>query len=1007
MQYIFDDCTLDTQRYELRRHDVRIPLRRKVFQVLVYLLEQHDRVVPRDEILAQVWPDQYVGEETLTSCVKAVRRAVGDTGQAQRVIQTVHGHGLRCIADVTVRDGTLSPGLLPAPVLPLAPACPVPGLLVGREAELATLHSWYTAAQQGTRHVGFITGEAGVGKTALVEAFVAQIAAAGAVWIGRGQCIEQYGTGEAYLPVLEALGRLCRGPQGAHVLDWLHRQAPSWLAQMPALLPVAERDAVLRLAGDATQARMLRELAEALEILTAEQPLLLVLEDLHWSDAATLAWLAYVARRRDPARLLVLATYRSPEVRGVAHPVEALVQELLMRAQGSELVLDALSAPEVALYMTRRFGEGPLVTQLAPVLYQRTQGHALFLVTMVADLQQRGIVRQGPDGWELAAVPDATTVGVPETLRHLIEQQFEQLSPAAQTIVAAASVAGVEFAAAAVAAAVGAPTEEVDAQCAMLAHHGQFVRANGTATWPDGTVTACYGFEHALYQEVVYERLPVGTRTRVHQQIGARLELGYAEQARDIAAELAIHFVHGRDTHRAVRYLQQAADNARRRHAHSEVVAHCSTGLALLEVLPETPERLRHELALQAILGPTLIATQGYAAPDVERAYTRAREICRALGDPPELFAVLFGQASWYGVRGQYHIAQELAEQLLGMAQQRHDPVALVEAHGVLGTILVLRGALEAGCTHLEAGLALYNPAQHRTHVDGYGQDPAVGGLHFLSEALYLRGYLDQALAQLDTLQHLTRELSHPMSLMFGLNNAALLHQHCRNGPAVQQWAEAIITLATEQALPYWHTLGTMYHGWALTAQHQVEAGMAQMQQGLAAHRATGARLGLCRWLGLLAEIYGRTGQVDAGRSVLEEAFAVIRQDGLSIFAAELYRIQGDFLLQTGTRRQEAEAEASLLQALAIARQQQAKTHELRAAVRLGRLWQRQRKTDAARHLLGPLYGWFTEGLDTADLRDARTLLEDLASEPTAARAAPVAVCAQRRPPLVRLRRRI
>ena len=191
MYYSFGDCTLDTQRYELRRGGVRLPLRRKVFQVLVYLLEQRDRVLRRDEVLAQVWPDQYVGEETLTSCVKAVRRAVGDNGRAQRVIQTVHGHGLRFVAEVTVAETAPAPGPAPVPALPLTPACPASELLVGREAELTTLHGWYATARQGTRQVGFLTGEAGVGKTALVEAFVAQVAAAGAVWIGHGQCIEQ------------------------------------------------------------------------------------------------------------------------------------------------------------------------------------------------------------------------------------------------------------------------------------------------------------------------------------------------------------------------------------------------------------------------------------------------------------------------------------------------------------------------------------------------------------------------------------------------------------------------------------------------------------------------------------------------------------------------------------------------------------------------------------------------------------------------------------------------
>ena len=360
MHYNFDDCTLDTQRYELRRGGMRMPLRRKVFQVLVYLIEQRDRVVRRDEVLAQVWPDQYVGEETLTSCVKAVRRAVGDSGRAQRVIQTVHGHGLRFVAEVTVAETPPGPRPGPSARAATCPGVPCAGAPGGSRDGAGGLAPLVHYGPAGHAAGGFLTGEVGVGKTALVEAFVAQVAAAGAVWIGHGQCIDQYGTGEAYLPVLEALGRLCRGPQGAHVLAWLQRQAPSWLAQMPAVLPMAEREAVLRLAGNATQARMLRELAEALEILTAEQPLLLVLEDLHWSDAATLEWLAYVARRRDPARLLVLATYRPAEARGAAHPVDALVQDLLVRRQGAALMVGALSAPEVAMYVARRFGEGPL-----------------------------------------------------------------------------------------------------------------------------------------------------------------------------------------------------------------------------------------------------------------------------------------------------------------------------------------------------------------------------------------------------------------------------------------------------------------------------------------------------------------------------------------------------------------------------------------------------------------------------------------------------------------------
>jgi predicted ATPase len=422
--------------------------------------------------------------------------------------------------------------------------------------ELTRLHQWYATARQGQRQVGFITGEAGVGKTALVETFVAQVATEAPVWIGHGQCIEQYGPGEAYLPVLEALGRLCRGPEGAHFLAWLRQQAPSWLAQLPALLPDADRAACQRLAQDVTQTRMLREMAEALESLTAERPLILILEDLHWSDGATLEWLGYVARRQDLARLLVLGTYRLGEARVVAHPLYALTRELLVHGQGAELVLGGLSETDVTMYVRQRFGEGALAAELIPVLHQRTQGNPLFLVTMVADLVQRGVLWESPMGWESTVVLDTATVGVPETLRHLIEQQFERLGPADQAVLEAASVAGVDFSAAAVAAGLGISVEDVDIRCARLARQGQFVQEHGTVTWPNGPVATRYRFGHALYQEVVYDRIPVGCRTRLHQRIGAWQEQAYGACSGERATELAMHFERGQEYRRAVRYLQ-------------------------------------------------------------------------------------------------------------------------------------------------------------------------------------------------------------------------------------------------------------------------------------------------------------------------------------------------------------------------------------------------------------------------------------------------------------------
>jgi DNA-binding winged helix-turn-helix (wHTH) protein/predicted ATPase len=871
MLYVFGDCTLDTRRYELRRVGTRIPLRPKVFRVLVYLIEQRDRVVTRDEVLAQVWTNQYVGDETLTSCVKVARRAIGDTGRTQRVIQTVHSRGLRFVAEVTVVDGQPAPPIAPPQGQALAPTVSPP-TLVGREAELSILHRWYTTARQGQRQVGFIAGEAGIGKTTLVETFVAQVATEAAVRIGHGQCIEQYGTGEAYLPVLEALGRLCRGPEGAHVLAWLRQHAPSWLGQMPALLSDADREALQRQVRETTQTRMLRELAEALEVLTAERPLVLVFEDLHWSDSATLEWLAYVARRRDPARLLVLATYRPTEARLGAQPLYPVTRELLVHDQGAELVLEGLSVPAVATYLAQRFGAGEFATALGPVLYQRTQGNPLFLVTMVAELIQRSVVREGASGWELTASPQAVTVGVPENLRQVIEQQFERLTPPEQAIVEAASVAGVDFAAAAVAASLGEASEVIDARCATLARQGQFVQAQGTGVWPDGTVAGRYRFCHALYQDVVYARVPAGRR------------------------------------------------------AHP---------------------------------------------------YARARVLCTQVGKTPQLFSTLRGLWRFYRSRGALPTAVELGEELYRLAQREAAPTHLLAAHDALGQTLFYLGDYATAWRHFAQGIPLIDLTVQRAQALHQGIAPGVACLAYAAPALWSLGYPEQALQRCQEALTLTQEFEHPQSQGLVHHLAAYLYHRRRELSAVQAHAEAVLTLATAQGLPLYGGLANHLRGWALAMQGQSEGGMAQMHQGLAGILATGQALAQPICLVRMAEAAGYTGHVDQGLHLLAEALAAFEVSGRGDMLTEAYRLQGEFLL--GQAVPEAvQAEACFQQALTIARRQQAKSWELRAAMSLARLWQQQGQREEARALLAPIYGWFTEGFDTADLQEAKALLQEL-----------------------------
>jgi DNA-binding winged helix-turn-helix (wHTH) protein/predicted ATPase len=986
MLYSFDEYELDLQRYELRYAGKRVKLEPQVFNILVYLIEHRERVVTKEELLEQLWQGRVVGEAALTSRLTAARKVIGDSGREQRLIQTVHGRGYRFMAPVTVADGPPAVPAVSSPPSRFAaapsarppPGPPLCGLMVGRDGELAQLDQHFDHALRGARQVVLITGEARIGKTTLVDVFVAQVAATTAVWIGRGQCIEQHGAGEAYLPLLEALGRLGRGPDGSRLLELLRQQAPSWLVHLPALVPPAEVETVQRRTGGATRERMLRELTEAVEALTAACPLVLVLEDLHWSDVSTLDWLAYVARRREPARLLVVGTSRPIEAAGSAHPLRAVTQELRLHSQGVELVLPYLPETGVAAYLAQRYGAGTLPAALARVLHQRTGGNPLFLVAVLDTLVQQGRLQEGPTGWALVGDLETVTMGVPASVRQLLEQQFEQLAPEEQVVLEAASVVGVEFTAAAVAT-VALAIEGVEACCDALARRGQFVQARGTADWPDGTVTARYGFRHALYRELVYDRVPASRRVRWHRQIGARLEAGYGARAPELAAELAEHFVRGRHAEQAVPYLQLAGAQAVQRSAHREALQHLTRGLELLAMLPETPARAQRELDLQIALGLVLIDTKGRGAPEVEQTYARARALCQQVGDTPQLFSTLQGLCGFYRSRGALPTARELGEQLYQLALREADPTHRLEAHGALGGIVFYLGDYAAARTYLEQGITLIDPtAQWALALRANVTTGLTWCLVHVALTLWCLGYPAQALRRSQEALALAQALAHPYSLGLARHYAATLHHHRREAPAVQAQVEALLTLATAQGFPLWAGFGTCWRGWALAMRGQSAAGLAQLHQGMTAILATGQELGRPFCLVLLAEAAGQVGQVDEGLRLLAQALMAMEESRRGDLLAEAYRLRGELLLRQAVP-EAVQAEACFQQALDIARRQQAKSWELRAAVSLARLWRQQGKRAEARELLAPIYGWFAEGFDTADLRDAKALLEELA----------------------------
>lgn len=607
--------------------DTVVHLRAKALAVLRHLAERPGRLVSKEELFAAVWPDASVSDVVLNVCVREVRQALGDDAKAPRFIETVHRRGYRFIARIT-DPPAVTHEEPPHPPLVTHPA-PLMTRLVGRDAELAQLVGCFERATRGRRQILFMIGEAGVGKTTLADAFTERIDTqrGTAVLVAHGRCMESSGTSEPFGPVLEALGRLCRQPHGAHLLGWLHEHAPSWLLQLPGLIAPAEREALQRAYANVTHERMLREMVVGVEMLTGDTPLVLVLEDLHWSDASTLDLIAALAHRHQPARLLVLGTYRPVDVILAAHPLKKIKQELTVRRLCSELALEPLCVEAVAEYLAIRFQSRAVSPSVAAAVHHHTGGNPLFLLHVTDHLLAQRLdadALQRPLHPELAAL----LRGLPQGLRELIQRELDELSATEHRLLDAASVVGVELSAEAVAAALGTPADEVEADCNALAQRRRFLRALDPCEWPDGTHTGMYRFAHPLYREVLYDRLPPARRRRHHQDIGERLERGYGMRSEDIAGVLAAHFEAAGDAARAVHYHQIAGQAASTRHADHEALTHWTAAVILLAKLPATAERDRRELALLVNLRPLTANLREHTAPEVERIYTRARALC-------------------------------------------------------------------------------------------------------------------------------------------------------------------------------------------------------------------------------------------------------------------------------------------------------------------------------------------------------------------------------------------
>jgi DNA-binding winged helix-turn-helix (wHTH) protein/predicted ATPase len=961
--YEFGPFRLETRERRLLRDGRPVPLRGKVLDTLCVLVSRPGRLIEKDELIGAVWPDTVVEENNLAHNINALRKALGDA----RLIETVPGRGYRFAG--VVRLDAVAPASRSSEVSSDGP------VLLERDHQMKSMQEAFASALGGNRQFVCIPGEAGVGKTTLVNAFLHQVRRTSPARVGRGQCLENRGEVEPYIAILEALGRLCREPDGDEVVSLLYRRAPTWLAQMPWLASEPVLAQLPQRNLGVTRDRMLREFAEFAEELTLSRPLVLVVDDLHWSDDSTLSLLEVLARRDDPAQLMLIGTYRPAEATRARQPLEALAQGMKIRRQCCVVRPDLLSASAVqSLIESALPGIEPDRT-LVDTVHQRTGGNPLFVLALIDHWKATTLVSFQPEGWR--AVADSGELGksVPESLTAMIHQNLETLNPEEQMLLEAASVAGREFVASVLASGLGWTEEKTELQCAALARQRTFICDAGVLEWPGGGLSSRFRFIHALYREVVYGRVPAGRRSRLHRVIGVELEKAYGEQAQANANQLARHFRYGGDHARAIRYFRLAAEQALRRSAHREAASLLQCGLEVVEQQPETPERDSEEFAFRSLMAPAILSVKGFAAPEAVVNFQRARELGLRLARVEEMYQLLFHLAAMQETRGEYPLAEQTLNERLRLPQAKDGAAVQIDSDTLLACTLFHQGEFSRAIERAENGVNLYGPQHQAGLFATYGENPAVLCHGWAALSLWCLGYSDKAIDRVERSLELARHPDLLFSLAGAMVRAATVHQLRQDLPQTLHWATESRALAEEHGYLYISSFAQALKGWALARTGRSAEGLSLMRQAMTFLERIGGQMDRPYLLALLSEITAANGQPSEALAQVTEALGLMRKSRSYFYEAELYRLRGVLVLQTGGRAAEDEAEANFRQALEIATRQNARVLELRAAVSLCRLLQIRGMPRDGLRILAMSYEWFTEGAGTADLTEARELI--------------------------------
>jgi predicted ATPase len=732
-----------------------------------------------------------------------------------------------------------------------------------------------------------------------------------------GHCFEQFGTAEPYLPLWEALAHLNRTHPTPALATLIERHAPT-----PDLVMAGDAS---RLAGSEPRVaseRMLRDLADTLESLAHDRPLVLVIEDLHWADYSTLDLVSALARRRGPARLMIVGTFRPGELPTLEHPLRKVAQDLVARRLCCEIAMSPLDEDAVGRYLAARFPGVAFPKELPSRLHQRTGGHPLFLASVIDDLIEREVLHDD-------SVVRALDAEVPPTVRAVIETQFDRLASDEQRLLEAAVVAGVEFSAAAVAAILGHDVIAVEDACDSLARRHRFLAAAGDVEWPDGTLAAQYRFLHELYHNVVFTRLPAARRAQLHRALAVRLERAWESKPNENAAELALHFEQGRDFAKAIGFLYEAARRATRQYAHREAVAYLRRAVAALDRVPDAP-RAKLELPILKSLAVQLQVTEGFAAPEVRQIQARARVLCEGLDDPRATFPVLWGIWLFHKVRSDLRDAERLSRQLLEMATGLGDTTFLLQAYQAISVTSLCLGEPLRCIEQMSHTAAIYDPARDSANTEVYGQDPRVATLAFGAVACQIGGRPDEALAASAAALELAKKLGQPSSYALALHFAAMLHQHRGDLEGVERHARASVELSRWEGFSFWHAGGTVLRNWGRATAGDGSA-IGEIRRGIEAWLATGSLTYHTYHLGLLADALSRHGQPREALKVVEQALAAARAMPEGIHESNLHRLKALCLLRLDARATAEEAKKALTTAITVADRQGSASFEMLA----------------------------------------------------------------------------